>query len=146
MEEFLSVQIEVDGKKYPARDLKISVESRLEEKNQYLRVNVWTDNEDLNLYAGVALNCIDFRDAAKLAEITDRDWNLGDADNNELGESVFGTPDHETLEIDALNLRLTVQDAEHVFVQMDGFCQYHFGNTNLPVTLHALALLVTQPT
>ena len=143
MENLVDFQIEVNGQKYPARDLKISAESRCEGDYQYLRVNIWTDNSDLVAYAGVALNCIGFARAHGLEDIVDKDWNLGETDGNELGESVFGTPDHETLEIDALNLRLTAHKSGNVLVRIDGFCQDHFGNTNLPVTLNALAQLVT---
>ena len=89
----------------------------------------------------MALNCIIFPGKTKLSEIANEDLHLGDEGHGELGESVFVSPDHDTLEIDALTLRLVPQATDGVLVTLNGYCRDHHGNSNLPVSMQALARL-----
>jgi len=123
-----SLQIEIDGRAYPAKDLALSANSCREGDFQYLEINIWTNNENASAHAGVALNCIIFPGKTKLSEIANEDLHLGDEGHGELGESVFVSPDHDTLEIEALTLRIEPRPGGTVLVALDGYCHDHFGN------------------
>jgi hypothetical protein len=137
--------LDVDGTIYPIESLVIWVRPLNATDTIGISVDVWNapraSSEDL----GVTLNCLSFFGVTDFAEICDRELVLGEELGVELGESVFFTPDHETLEIDALALKLVTSDGELVAAELNGYCRDHYGNENLAVRLVAPASLKRDP-
>ena len=125
--------LDVDGSQYEIGNL-IVIANKFESGDESgLSVDVITESGDI----GVTLNSLRFFGVVDIAELFDRDLVLGEQRGVELGESVFVSPDHETLEIDELTVRLITKSGALVEICMYGYCQDHFGNKNLPVQLAA---------
>ena len=131
--------LDVDGTIYPIVGLEVLVEPMSAGDGVGITVHVTTSPNPSGEDLGVTLNCLGFLGVSDIADLCDQEVVLGEELGQELGESVFFTPDHETLEIDALTLKLVTANGEVVSAELNGYCQDHYGNENLPVRLIAPA-------